>query len=247
MTQAWHAPQFYLTPRGRCPYLENREERKIFTHMAGKAPQDMDTLLTQGGFRRSQGIAYRPACEGCAACTSVRVIVDAFDDTGWSRILKRNRDILGRHVANSATSEQYSLFRDYICARHSDGGMTDMSMQDYAMMVEDSAVKTSLTEYRRRGPDSFITGEGQGPLLACALIDQLSDGLSMVYAFYDPEEARRSLGTFMILDHIARARLLGLRYLYLGYFVKNSPKMAYKARFLPQERLTHQGWQHVTG
>ena len=122
-----------------------------------------------------------------------------------------------------------------------------MTVLDYSMMVEDSHVETQLLEYRRRGPDTAINGRGQGPLLAVSLTDVLSDGLSMVYSFFDPEMAERSLGTFMILDQIARARALGLPYLYLGYWVAGSRKMDYKARFLPQERLLAPGWVRVDG
>jgi arginine-tRNA-protein transferase len=113
------------------------------------------------------------------------------------------------------------------------------------MMVEDSHVDTRIVEYRRRGPDSRLTGRGNGPLLGVALTDMLSDGLSMVYSFFDPEAGDRSLGTFIILDHIARARRLGLAYVYLGYWVKGSKKMDYKGRFLPQERLSGDGWMRV--
>jgi arginine-tRNA-protein transferase len=113
------------------------------------------------------------------------------------------------------------------------------------MMVEDSHVETRVIDYRRRGPDSGITGRGAGQLLAVALTDVLSDGLSMVYSFFDPEAADRSLGTFMILDHIERARAMGLPYVYLGYWVPGSKKMDYKGRFLPQERLQPSGWTRV--
>src|SRR5262249_539484 len=142
-------------------------------------------------------------------------------------------------------SEQYSVFRAYLDARHQDGGMADMTVLDYAMMVEDSHVKTRLVVYRRRGPDTAINGRGAGPLLGGALTDGLSDGLSMVYSFFDPDEAHRSLGTLMILDHIERARRLGLPYVYLGYWVDGSRKMDYKSRFLPQERLTPESWTRV--
>jgi arginine-tRNA-protein transferase len=120
--------------------------------------------------------------------------------------------------------------------------MADMTVLDYAMMIEDSHVQTRIVEYRKRGPDSGITGRGAGQLLAVALVDVLSDGLSMVYSFFDPDEADRSLGTFMILDHIARAKRMGLDYVYLGYWVRGSKKMDYKGRFLPQERLLPSGW-----
>lgn len=121
--------------------------------------------------------------------------------------------------------------------------MAEMTVLDYAMMIEDSHVETRLIEYRRAGPDSFLTGRGEGPLLGVSLTDILGDGLSMVYSFYEPDAAGRSLGTFMILDHIARTRRMGLPHLYLGYWVEGSKKMAYKARFLPQERLGMQGWE----
>jgi arginine-tRNA-protein transferase len=123
--------------------------------------------------------------------------------------------------------------------------MADMTVLDYAMMVEDSHVDTRIVEYRRRGPDSAINGRGTGDLVAVALTDVLGDGLSMVYSFFESEEAARSLGTFMILDHIARARRMGLPYVYLGYWVAGSRKMDYKGRFLPQERLTADGWTRI--
>jgi arginine-tRNA-protein transferase len=115
---------------------------------------------------------------------------------------------------------------------------------DYAMMVEDSHVETRIIEYRRRNPDTGITGRG-GDLVAVALTDVLSDGLSMVYSFFEPAEESRSLGTFMILDHITRARRLGLPYVYLGYWIDGSRKMDYKGRFLPQQRLAPSGWLRV--
>ena len=161
------------------------------------------------------------------------------------RILDRNGDLIGDMRVAVPTSEQYSVFRSYLDARHRDGGMADMSVLDYAMMVEDSHVETRMVEYRRRGPDTAINGRGSGELLAVALTDVLSDGLSMVYSFFTSEASSRSLGTFMILDHIARARRMLLPYVYLGYWVRGSRKMDYKGRFMPQERLTPDGWKRV--
>ncbi|KZE35875.1 arginyltransferase [Chelatococcus daeguensis] len=242
-TQPRDAPQFYLTAPSACPYLPGREERKVFTHLIGRRAAEINDILTQGGFRRSQTIAYRPACEHCKACVSVRIVVDAFrPGRNLKRVLRANADLVGAMGEPIPTSEQYSLFRHYLEARHSDGGMVDMTMLDYAMMVEDSHVPTRLVEYRRRGPDTGINGRGTGDLVGVALTDVLGDGLSMVYSFYDPDDGERSLGSFMILDHIAKARRLGLPYVYLGYWVEGSRKMAYKARFLPQERLYPQGW-----
>ncbi|MCJ8141590.1 arginyltransferase [Ancylobacter sp. A5.8] len=241
-------PQFYLTAPSPCPYLPGREERKVFTHLVGERATQLNDVLTHGGFRRSQSIAYRPACEHCRACVSVRICVSDFRETrGFRRVRKANADLIGDMRAAVPTAEQYSLFRAYLDSRHSDGGMADMSVLDYAMMVEDSHVRTRLIEYRPRGPDTGITGRGQGALHAVALSDILADGLSMVYSFYEPEDIGRSLGTFMILDHIDKARQLGLPYVYLGYWVEGSEKMAYKARFLPQERLSPPGWERVEG
>jgi arginine-tRNA-protein transferase len=239
-------PQFYLTAPTPCPYLPGRRERKVFTHIVGRRARELNDILTHGGFRRSQTIAYRPACENCRACVSVRVAVNDFSPSrNMRRVLEDNSDLVGDMRVAKPSTEQYSLFRSYLDARHAGGGMAEMTVLDFAMMIEDSHVETSLVEYRRRGPDTAINGKGQGALLAVSLTDILADGLSMVYSFYDPEEERRSLGTLMILDHIARAKRLGLPYLYLGYWVEGSKKMAYKARFLPQERLMPTGWERV--
>jgi arginine-tRNA-protein transferase len=239
-------PQFYLTAPSPCPYLAGREERKVFTHLVGERAPELNDLLTHGGFRRSQSIAYRPACETCRACVSVRVVVEDFRPTrSMRRVAERNSDLVAEMRVPVPTSEQYSVFRSYLDSRHRDGGMADMTVLDYAMMVEDSHVETRIVEFRRRGPDSRIAGRGNGPLLGVALTDVLSDGLSMVYSFFDPDAGARSLGTFIILDHISRARRLGLPYVYLGYWVKGSKKMDYKGRFLPQERLTGDGWTRV--
>jgi leucyl-tRNA---protein transferase len=242
-SQPRDAPQFYLTSPTTCPYLPGRQERKVFTHLVGRRAPDLNNILSQGGFRRSQTIAYRPACETCRACVSVRVAVDDFKPSAnMKRVLRANADLIGTTTDPKPTSEQFSLFRSYLDSRHSEGGMADMTALDYAMMVEDSHVDTRVVEYRHRGLDSSIHGKGVGDLLGVCLIDRLGDGLSMVYSFYEPEQDARSLGTYMILDHIERARALGLPYLYLGYWVEGSPKMEYKGRFKPQERLMPQGW-----
>ena len=239
-------PQFYLTAPSPCPYLPGQEERKVFTHLVGERAGELNDLLTHGGFRRSQSIAYRPACDSCRACVSVRVIADEFRPSrNMRKVMSRNANIVSDMRPLLPTSEQYSVFRSYLDSRHHNGGMADMTVLDYAMMIEDSHVQTRLVEYRRRGPDSGITGRGAGELLAVTLVDVLSDGLSMVYSFFDPDHAARSLGTFMILDHIARAQRMNLDYVYLGYWVRNSKKMDYKGRFLPQERLMPEGWRRA--
>jgi arginine-tRNA-protein transferase len=237
------APQFYLTSPAPCPYLPGRAERKVFTHLIGLRAPALNDALTQSGFRRSQTIAYRPACEQCRACVSVRVKISEFTPSrGLRRILRRNADIAGEARPARATPEQFALFRRYVGARHADGGMADMSMVDYQMMIEDSHVDTRLIEYRL--PPDAPSGDADR-LVACCLTDRLADGLSMVYSFYEPAFESRSLGAFMIRDHMSRARGAGLPHLYLGYWVEGSRKMAYKARFLPQERLGPEGWTRV--
>jgi arginine-tRNA-protein transferase len=223
------------------PVLAGRLERKLFTHLTHDKPPALVDNLLKGGFRRSQNIAYMPYCEGCQACVSVRVVVGEFEPgRSLRRVIEINSDLVARRLQATPTSEQYSLFRGYIDARHADGGMADMTVLDYAMMVEDSIIDTFVTEYRAQ-PLPRRVGDKQ-PLLAVALCDRLSDGISMVYSFYEPEAARRGLGTYMILEHIAYARRLGVPYLYLGYWIQGSPKMSYKKRFQPQEQLTGNGW-----
>lgn len=236
-------PQFFLTSPSPCPYLPGRQERKVFTHLVGKHAIQLNEILTQGGFRRSQSIAYRPACESCRACVSVRVLVNEFAPSrGFRRVMRENADLVARMVSPEPTAEQYGLFRRYLDSRHADGGMADMTILDYASMIEDTHVETRLVEYRRPARE----GDERDELVAVTLTDILSDGLSMVYSFYDPVLAYRSLGTFLILDHIAKTRTFGLPHLYLGYWVEGSRKMDYKARFLPQERLGMLAWDRVS-
>ena len=238
------SPQFFLTAPSPCPYVEGQFERKVFTHLVGDKAPEMNDLLTQGGFRRSQNIAYRPACESCRACISVRILTGEFKPSkNMRRVLQANSDLVGALHEAEPSTEQYALFRTYLDARHRRGGMSDMTVLDYAMMVEDSHVNTKVIEYRRRGPDTFLTGKGQGELIAVALTDQMADGLSMVYSYFNPEFEDRSLGTYMILDHISGARAAGLPHVYLGYWVNGSRKMNYKIRFLPQEHLGAKGWE----
>ena len=241
--QRKHFPEFYVTAPQPCPYLPGRLERKLFTHLTHDKPPALVDNLLRGGFRRSQNIAYMPYCEGCQACVSVRVLVDAFEPTrSMRRVLDSNGDLVARRLEATPTSEQYALFRAYIDERHSDGGMADMTVLDYAMMVEDSIIDTFVTEYRLKPDPLASTPSGRQPLVAGALCDRLSDGISMVYSFFEPDAFKRGLGTFMILDHIAHAKRLGLPYVYLGYWISGSTKMSYKRRFQPQQQLTANGW-----
>ncbi len=225
--------QFYLTVPTPCPYLPDRMERKIFTQLDPLSGSQLNNYLTHAGFRRSQNVIYRPACETCRACQSLRIRVDEFKPSkSYRRITNRNKDI-SRIISEAlATEEQFRLLKRYLSMRHPDGGMAEMDFIRYEMMVEDGAVNTEIVEYRNHA----------GTLLACTIIDDLIDGKSMVYSFFDPGIKGRSLGNFMILDHIRRCQTLGLSYLYLGYWVKESPKMRYKEKFKPAEILTQRGW-----
>lgn len=237
--QAPDTAQFFLTTESDCPYLAGRKERKLFTHLSGRRAQTMHAVLSDHGFRRSQNLIYRPACDSCAACQSARIVVARFAPSrSQKRIRSVNRDVSAIAGPPNATAEQYDLFRRYLCSRHAGGGMTQMSFVDYEYMVEDTPVETTVIEYR-------LESAAGRPLIAVALTDHMPDGLSMVYSFFDPGLDGRGLGNFMILEHIARAAETGLAYVYLGYWVKNSPKMAYKARFGPLEVQSGLSGWHV--
>jgi arginine-tRNA-protein transferase len=234
-------PQFFLTPGGPCPYLPGRVERKVFARLNGSYAQGLNEALTHSGFRRSQMIAYRPACDGCNACVSVRIVVADFAPSrSQKRIQRRNADLSRHEVTAEATREQFALLRTYLDSRHAGGGMSDMGLFDYVAMVEETPVNTHIVEYRRRASD----GEDE-ILVACALTDVLRDGLSMVYSFYHPGDISRSLGSQMILDHVEAARQRGLSYVYLGYWIHGSAKMDYKAKFQPLEALGPEGWARL--
>lgn len=231
--------RFFLTAPSPCPYLPDRKERKVFAHLPMAGGPGVHDSLTHGGFRRSQNIAYRPACEGCAACISARLPVrDYVFSRSERRVLARCAAVVRHVVEAEATREQYELLRLYLRSRHAGGGMAEMLWSDYVAMVEDTTVRTHMVEYRAASLDG-----GPGILLACALVDEMADGLSLVYSFYDPAIARDSPGSFIILDHVRQALSAGLPYLYLGYWVRGSPKMDYKARFSPIEILDPAGWR----
>ena len=241
MTQHFATRQlrFFLTAPSPCPYLPGRDERKVFAHLPLNEGASVNDSLTQVGFRRSQNIAYRPACDGCDACVSARIPVEAYPYArSERRVLERNDDLERHLVEAEATMEQFELLRRYLDARHSTGGMADMTWLDYVAMVEDTAVRTHLIEYRTGSQD-----RGPGDLIACVLVDILHDGLSLVYSFYDPAMARRSLGSFVILDHVRQAQAATLPFVYLGYWVCGSVKMDYKSRFNPLEVLKPGGWR----
>jgi arginine-tRNA-protein transferase len=231
-------PQFfYTTAPLPCPYLPGRTERKVVTEITGPEAEALHDRLSRAGFRRSHNIAYAPVCPSCQACVPIRIPVAAFQpDRTQRRILRFNAGMEGFEVPARATSEQFHLFQRYQNARHGEGDMATMSFYDYRAMVEDTPIETLIVEYR--DPDGRLVG-------AC-LTDRLGDGLSAVYSFFAPELERRSLGTYCVLWLVERARAQGLPYVYLGYWVGESRKMAYKSRFRPSEVLLNGAWRILT-
>ncbi len=227
---------FFSTPPAPCPYLPGKLEKKVVTLLAGKDPDHLHNTLSLAGFRRSQDLAYRPACESCNACIPIRVAARRFElKKQWRRIWNKNDDLIAKEIPSIATEEHFVLFSRYLKSRHNEGGMSDMDYNDYKAMVEDSPVNSRLTEFRN----------SNGVLVAVCLTDQMDDGMSLVYSFYEPDEAKRSLGSYLILWHIIRTKSEGQQYVYLGYWIEASPKMSYKSRFAPCEILTKDGWAQI--
>jgi arginine-tRNA-protein transferase len=229
--------QFFATSPVTCPYIAGRAERKLIVELGGNGAALFYDDLSRSGFRRSHGFAYRPACRGCSSCVPVRIAVDRFSHTrSTRRIRNTNRDLSGRLLAARATPEQFQLFSAYQRSRHSDSDMASMSYRDYRGMVEDTPVRTGIVESR----------DVSGELVAASLIDLLDDGVSAVYSFYDPQQPKRSLGTWSILWLVEECRRHGQPFVYLGYWISDSPKMAYKARFPALERLADGAWTDFT-
>ena len=225
--------EFWATNPTPCPYLEGRQERKILTKLKDDRAVPLYDLLALNGFRRSHGWAYRPDCEGCRACVPVRVVVAGFQPSrSQRRAWRRNGHLHATWRPPQATAEQYAVFSRYVSSRHDGGDMADMSWDDYRAMIEDAPVRSGVVEWR----------DPAGRLRAAMLVDRLGDGISAVYSFFEPEDASSSPGTFLVLDTIVQCKAQGLPYLYLGYWVAESRKMAYKSRFQPMEGLGMTGW-----
>jgi arginyl-tRNA--protein-N-Asp/Glu arginylyltransferase len=217
-------------------------ERKLFTALQGEHAQKLNDTLSKQGFRRSQNVLYRPSCAECSACLSARIrVADFLPNRSQKRVLRKNEDLRRNATSPWATEDQFSLFRRYLDSRHADGGMADMDIFEFAAMIEETPIKSRVIEYSRSPGE----GERGRPLAAVCLTDVFDDGLSMVYSFYDPDLAASSLGTHIILDHIAIAREAGLPYLYLGYWVPGSRKMGYKAGFSALEIYKNGKWQEI--
>ncbi|MGO4168218.1 arginyltransferase [Novosphingobium sp. YAF33] len=243
MTAPVRFPRFFVTSPAPCPYLPGRSERKVFTELKGPHADSLNDALGRIGFRRSQTVAYRPSCLDCNACVSVRVVAEEFAPSGTQkRLVKRNADLVATVCRPWSTSEQFDLLQRYLAVRHPEGGMTAMDEVDFADMVEHTPVTSYVIEYREPSDDGITPGR----LVGACLTDRQCDGLSMIYSFYDPHhEGRQGLGTYIILDHIQRATEMGLAYVYLGYWVEGAPRMQYKVRFRPMEKLGRAGWERI--
>lgn len=218
-------------------------ERKLFTALQGEFAEKLNDTLSKQGFRRSQNVLYRPSCSECSACLSARIrVADFAPSKSQKRALKRNADLRREATSPWATEAQYALFREYLETRHAEGGMADMDIFEFAAMIEETPIRSRVVEYTA-DPEA---GRRKRPLSAVCLTDVLEDGLSMVYSFYDPERVKKSVGTYIILDHIEIAREAGLPYVYLGYWVPGSPKMGYKANFKGLEIYKDGGWQTLS-
>jgi arginine-tRNA-protein transferase len=225
---------FFVTSPLPCPYLTGRVERRIVAELMGRDRSSLHDLLSRVGFRRSHGIIYAPACPDCQACLAVRTVVEGFRASRSQRRVQRvNDDLVVRESQPLATEEQYALFSRYQESRHAGGDMAGMDFYDYQALVEETPVESALVEFAL--PD--------GTLIGTCLIDWMGDGASAVYSFFEPDKARRSLGTFMVLWLIERARELGRQYVYLGYWIGGSPKMSYKEKFQPLEFYQGDGWR----
>lgn len=239
MTAHSRFPRFFVTSPSPCPYLPGKQERKIFTELTGLHAGELNDALGRIGFRRSQSVAYRPSCAGCTACVSVRVVGDEWEPNATQRkLLRRHSDLEITACKPWATEEQYALLQSYLKARHPGGGMASMDENDYVDMIEQSPVSSYVIEYR----EPSVNGV-RGRLVGACLTDQQADGLSMIYSFFvADDESRPGLGNFIIMEHILRAGRARLPYIYLGYWVKGSERMAYKTRYRPLEVLGPNGW-----
>ena len=229
---------FHTSRPSPCPYIPGNTEQMLFTDLsATNNPQKTHNLLSQAGYRRSQNIVYKPNCVECNKCIAVRVKVNHFHRKGsLKRVWHRNHTIKATILPPKAEKEYYDLFRKYVASRHSEGGMEDMNLDHFTSMIEDSPIESRIVEFRTSCEK----------LIGACLTDILDDGISLVYSFFEPTVTQNSIGTHMILWHIEHARTINLPFVYLGYWIAENTKMAYKYRFQPIQMYdTQLGWHDI--
>ena len=225
--------QFYATSPYPCSYLGDREARSQVATPAHLIDTEIYGSLVRAGFRRSGAFTYRPRCDNCRACLPVRLPVARLrPDRAQRRALKRHAGLAVRELPLTFIPEHYALYVRYQTARHAGGGMDEDSDEQYGHFLLQSRVDTRLIEFSENGVVRMVS-----------IVDVLDDGLSSVYTFFEPDLPGASLGTYNVLWQAAQCHALGLPYLYLGYWIGESPKMAYKSRFRPLEALIDGQWR----
>ncbi len=223
---------FYTAPHA-CSYLPGQESTTAFIDPDAAIDNATYTYLSERGYRRSGNYMYKPDCFRCSACISLRVPVNkhVFSRSD-KRVFKRNSDLSVEIVPDIQADHYYQLYADYINQRHADGDMYPPNYQQYSDFLNNAYGNTRYAVFKNQ----------QEQIKAVAVIDQLENGLSAVYTFYDPLEEKRGLGILAVLWQIQQAQQLGLDYVYLGYWIKQCAKMSYKTRFRPAEILINQRW-----